>query len=148
MKNINIVLLKIVSLLNITYGVFILVKNFGFFLFTLNNFQNVTNETSIMVTLSSMFFALILPILYIGGGIGVFYLYKWGRRIILSCLVVTIIFDLYGLVAMVSNSTKMKFQEMEMGTVIITKSLMPDYMISILAVVCFVFLLRQKISFK
>ena len=101
-----------------------------------------------MVTLSSMFFALILPILYIGGGIGVFYLYKWGRRIILSCLVVTIIFDLYGLVAMVSNSTKMKFQEMEMGTVIITKSLMPDYMISILAVVCFVFLLRQKISFK
>lgn len=144
MKNINFISLKIVSLLSIGYGMFVFAKNFKFSLFMLNNFQNVVHETSTMLIIGNIFFALILPLLYIGGGIGIFYLRNWGRRIVLLCFVATIILDLYGLINTVLNSAKIKSQEIDASVVAITKSLMPDYTISILAIICFVFLLRQK----
>ena len=147
LKNINDVILKIVSLLSVAYGVSIIVKNFNFLFFTLKSFQDIASGKSTLLIFFSIFFALILPSLYITGGIGIFYLRKWGQKIILLCLATTIIFNLYGLTVAISNSS-IRHQGMEAGTIVVTKSLMPEYMISILAVVCFILLLRQKTNFK
>ena len=143
MKNINGVALKIFSLLSIAYGISIIAKNFDFSFFTLNNSPDIASEKGVLLFFCNIFFALILPSLYIAGGVGIFYSRKWGQKIILLCLVTTIIFDLYGLAIAISNSP-VKHQGIEAGTVVIAKSLMLEHMISILAVVCFIFLLRQR----